>query len=70
MGTLRSTEYFYYKGAKRMADEASSKSSGGIEIQVFPNQQLGNERDMIEGLQLRALAIRSRRDQHAAPCRI
>jgi tripartite ATP-independent transporter DctP family solute receptor len=52
MGTLGSTEYFYYKGAKRMADEAASKSGGRIEIQVFPNQQLGNERDMIEGLQL------------------
>ena len=52
MGTLGSTEYFYYKGAKRMADEAASKSAGQIDIQVFPNQQLGNERDMIEGLQL------------------
>ena len=52
MGTLGSTEYFYYKGAKRMADEAAAKSGGRIEIQVFPNQQLGNERDMIEGMQL------------------
>lgn len=52
MGTLGSTEYFYYKGAKRMADEMASKSAGRVDIQVFPNQQLGNERDMIEGLQL------------------
>src|SRR3954471_20514113 len=52
MGTLGSTEYFYYKGAKRLADEAASKSAGQLDIQVFPNQQLGNERDMIEGLQL------------------
>jgi tripartite ATP-independent transporter DctP family solute receptor len=52
MGTLGSTEYFYYKGAKRMADEVGAKSGGRIEVQVFPNQQLGNERDMIEGMQL------------------
>jgi TRAP-type transport system periplasmic protein len=52
MGTLGSTEYFYYKGAKRMADEVNAKSGGRVEIQVFPNQQLGNERDMIEGMQL------------------
>src|SRR6185437_3538387 len=45
-------EYFYYKGAKRMSDEMASKSAGKVEIQFFPNQQLGNERDMIEGLQL------------------
>src|SRR4051812_42190003 len=52
MGTLGSTEYFYYKGAKRMADEVAAKSGGRIDVQVFPNQQLGNERDMIEGMQL------------------
>src|SRR5262245_27276635 len=52
MGTLGSTEYFYYKGAKQMADEAARKSGGRLDIQVFPNQQLGNERDMIEGMQL------------------
>jgi TRAP-type transport system periplasmic protein len=52
MGTLGSVEYFYYKGAKRMADEVAQKSGGRIDIQVFPNQQLGNERDMIEGMQL------------------
>ncbi len=52
MGTLGSVEYFYYKGAKRMADEVAKNSGGRVEIQVFPNQQLGNERDMIEGLQL------------------
>jgi len=57
MGTLGSTEYFYYKGAKRMADEMASKSAGKVEIQVFPNQQLGNERDMIEGLQLGTLDL-------------
>jgi TRAP-type transport system periplasmic protein len=52
MGTLGSVEYFYYKGAKRMADEVAQKSSGRIDVQVFANQQLGNERDMIEGMQL------------------
>lgn len=52
MGTLGTTDYFYYKGAKRMADEAAQRSQNRIEIQVFPNQELGNEHDMIEGMQL------------------
>ena len=47
-----STEYFYYKGAKRMAEEIAAKSGNRVDVQVFPNQQLGNERDMIEGMQL------------------
>lgn len=57
MGTLGSTEYFYYKGAKRMADEVATKSDGRVEIQVFPNQQLGSERDMVEGMQLGTLDL-------------
>lgn len=52
MGTLGSTEYFYYKGGMRMAEEVEKKTAGKVAIQVFPNQQLGNERDMIEGMQL------------------
>lgn len=52
MGTLGSTAYFYYKGAVKMAEEVAGKTGGRINIQVFPNQQLGNERDMIEGMQL------------------
>jgi tripartite ATP-independent transporter DctP family solute receptor len=52
LGTLGSTEYFYYKGAKQLSDEAAKRSNGRLEIQVFANQQLGNERDMIEGMQL------------------
>jgi TRAP-type transport system periplasmic protein len=52
MGTLGSTQYFYYKGAVKMAEEVAQKTGGRVTIQVFPNQQLGNERDMIEGMQL------------------
>ena len=52
VGMLGTTEYFYYKGAKRMADVAAERSKGRLELQLFPNQSLGNERDMIEGMQL------------------
>jgi len=52
VGMLGTTEYFYYKGAKRMADLAAERTKGRLELQLFPNQGLGNERDMIEGMQL------------------
>ena len=52
VGMLGTTEYFYYKGAKRMADLAAERSNNRLELQLFPNQGLGNERDMIEGMQL------------------
>lgn len=52
VGMLGTVDYFYYKGAKRMADLAAERSKGRLELQLFPNQGLGNERDMIEGMQL------------------
>lgn len=38
--------------AEKFAQEVNEKTNGQIEIQVYPNRQLGEERDMVEGLQL------------------
>lgn len=38
--------------AEMFAKEVNEKTNGQIEIQVYPNRQLGEERDMVEGLQL------------------
>ncbi len=38
--------------AEQFAKEVNEKSGGAIEIQVYPNRQLGEEREMVEGLQL------------------
>lgn len=40
----------YAMGAQKLADLAKEKSKGSIDIQVFPSSQLGNQRDLIEGL--------------------
>ena len=39
-------------GLKKMSELAAEKSNGKIAIDVFANSQLGNERDMVEALQL------------------
>lgn len=38
--------------SERFAAEVKEKTGGRVEIQVYPNIQLGEERDMVEGLQL------------------
>ncbi|MDI3480405.1 MAG: TRAP-type transport system periplasmic protein [Tepidanaerobacteraceae bacterium] len=43
----------YYFFAKRMAE----LTNGKVEVQVFPNSQLGNQRDMVEGLQMGTLQM-------------
>jgi TRAP-type transport system periplasmic protein len=38
--------------AVQFAEEVKTKTNGQIEIQVYPNRQLGEEREIVEGLQL------------------
>ncbi|MBH53085.1 MAG: TRAP transporter substrate-binding protein DctP [Opitutaceae bacterium] len=46
-----------HKGMVRMSELAAEKSGGLVDIQVFPNGQLGSETDTIEQLQRGALAM-------------
>ncbi|MDK2878237.1 MAG: hypothetical protein PWR06_953 [Thermoanaerobacteraceae bacterium] len=43
----------YHFFAKRM----SELTNGKVEVQVFPNSQLGNQRDMVEGMQMGTLQM-------------
>lgn len=44
-----------HKALVKLADEVKEKTNGQVEIQIFPAGQLGNERDMTEGLYLGTL---------------
>jgi len=39
-------------GLQKLAETVAAKSGGRIKIEVYPDRQLGEEREMIEGLQL------------------
>lgn len=45
----------YHLGLVKFADIVEEKTGGKIKIEIYANAQLGNERDMIEGLQLNTL---------------
>jgi tripartite ATP-independent transporter DctP family solute receptor len=49
----------YYKGAVAMADAAAELSGGRLKIQIFANAQLGNDREMMEGMQLGSIDLAS-----------
>ena len=40
----------YAMGAEYFAQKVKEKTNGTVEVQVFPNSQLGNQRDLIEGM--------------------
>lgn len=44
-----------YKALEFFKEKLEEKTNGGIEVQLFANSQMGNERDMIEGLQMGSL---------------
>jgi tripartite ATP-independent transporter DctP family solute receptor len=52
-------ESAYYKGAVALAQTAEELSKGRLKIQIFPDAQLGNDRDMIEGMQLGSIDMAS-----------
>lgn len=44
-------------GAVRFAELVEERSNGRLKIDIFPNRQLGEEREMVEGLQLGTVDI-------------
>ncbi len=57
LGHPSSTIYPAHIGALKMAEEVKKRSNGQIEIEVFPMSQLGNERDLAEGIKLGTVDI-------------
>jgi tripartite ATP-independent transporter DctP family solute receptor len=52
LGHVATLDNAYHLGAQRFADILAERSKGQVAIKIFPNAQLGNERDLVEGLQL------------------
>lgn len=46
-----------HKAMEFMAEKVDEKSDGRLRIEIFPNEQLGNEKECIEALQLGYLAM-------------
>ena len=52
LGHIAEPENVYGQGADHFAKLVKERSNGEIDIQVFPSSQLGNQRDLVEGLDL------------------
>ncbi|MGA2959471.1 MAG: TRAP transporter substrate-binding protein [Thermodesulfobacteriota bacterium] len=42
----------YHLGAVKFSELVAQRTGGKVKVEVYPSTQLGNERDMVEGLQL------------------
>ncbi len=52
LGHLANEENAWHKASVRFAEELSSLTGGRIAVEVFPNESLGKEIDLINGMQL------------------
>lgn len=52
VGHVLAPTHPYTLGLQKFADILKEKTSGKVKVEVFHSSQLGNERDMVEGLQL------------------
>lgn len=50
VGHVVTTDHSYHLALQKFAEEVDKKSEGKIKIEIFPSSQLGNERDLVEGL--------------------
>ncbi|BCV24144.1 TRAP transporter substrate-binding protein [Gelria sp. Kuro-4] len=57
VGHVLSEEHPYHLGLLKFKELVEQKTNGKVEVQVFPSSQLGNERDMLEGLKLGTLEM-------------
>lgn len=51
-GHAVSQEHAYHLGLERFKELVEERTGGAVEIEIYPNGSLGDERDMVEGLQL------------------
>lgn len=52
LGHLANEENIWHKAAVKFGEELSTLTKGRIEVEVFPNESLGKEIDLINGMQL------------------
>ena len=52
LGTILPVDNILTENAQEFAKKVNERSKGEVEVIVYPNSQLGNERDLMEGLQL------------------
>lgn len=57
VGTATEIDSHYTQGAQEFEKKVEEYTNGKVDVQIFPSGQLGNERDMIEGLSLGTLEM-------------
>jgi tripartite ATP-independent transporter DctP family solute receptor len=52
LGHIQSESDFWHLGALKFKEEVERLSDGSMVVEIYPNSQLGGDRDMVEGMQI------------------
>lgn len=52
LGHIANESDAWHKGAEKFAELVKEKTNGSVEVEIYPSSTLGNDRDLIEGMQL------------------
>lgn len=52
LGHVQNESDLWQLGALKFAELVDAKTKGGVQVKVFPNSTIGNDRDMAEGMQI------------------
>lgn len=52
LGHISPEDHAWNQGAQKFAELVSEKTGGSVEVEIYPNSTLGNDRDLIEGMQM------------------
>ncbi|GAB7389084.1 TRAP transporter substrate-binding protein [Bacillaceae bacterium] len=57
LGSVNNEKHTLFEGYKKFKEIVEAKTNGAIKVEIYPNGLLGNDRTMIEGLQLGTLEM-------------
>lgn len=56
VGHLADTDHLWHKATEKFAEEVADRTDGEVQVEVFPNEILGSERETLEGIRTGTIA--------------
>lgn len=52
LGHVANTDHLWQKASVKFAEEVEQRTDGQVKVEIFPNEILGSEREMLEGIRM------------------
>jgi len=56
IGHLTNTDHLWHQASEKFAEEVDERTNGEVQVEIFPNEILGSERETLEGIRTGTIA--------------